>query len=149
MAAVTTNPTYDEYFREFAFVTSKRSPCMHLQTGCVIVHNNRLLNQAHNTYIAVDKTDDNMLIYDLSNADLENSLLHAEQNAISDCARRGISCEGATIYCTHLPSLACVRLIIASGIKSIKYHISYNEDTLVPYLCHKSSVKLERLVIEK
>ena len=140
-------PTYDEYFGEFAFVTSKRSPCQLLQTGCVIVKDNRIINQAHNTYLTDafsnkmrDKLHDHFYL-----SLLENLLVHAEQNVLSDCARRGISCENASIYCTHMPSIHCVRSIIASGINSIKYHISYNEDTVVPYMCKLSSVTLECL----
>ena len=51
MSLIHNPPTYDEYFREFAFVASKRSPCQLLQTGCVIVKDNRMINQAHNTYL--------------------------------------------------------------------------------------------------
>ena len=140
-------PTYDEYFREFAFVTSKRSPCQLLQTGCVIVKDNRIINQAHNTYLT-DAFSNKMMgkLHDhFYPSLLENLLVHAEQNVLSDCARRGISCENASIYCTHMPCIHCVRSIIASGINSIKYHISYNENTVVPYMCKLSSVTLECL----
>jgi len=147
MSLQSKQPTYDEYFREFAFVASKRSPCQLLQTGCVIVKDNRMINQAHNTYLT-DEFSNKMMdeLHDHFTASLlEEFLVHAEQNALSDCARRGISCENATIYCTHMPCIHCIRSIIASGIKSIKYHISYNGNTIVPYMCELSSVTLECL----
>jgi dCMP deaminase len=39
--------------------------------------------------------------------------IHAEQNALLQCARFGISTEGADIYVTHLPCLQCTRNRIA------------------------------------
>lgn len=48
-------------------------------------------------------------------------VVHAEMNAIGHCAKRGISTEGATLYCTHFPcnSAGCARLIITAGIKHV------------------------------
>jgi len=47
--------------------------------------------------------------------------VHAEMAALSDAARRGISVEGATMYCTTFPCHLCARHIIASGIKRLVY----------------------------
>ena len=147
MSLIHNPPTYDEYFREFAFVTAKRSPCQYLQSGCVLVKNNRLVNQAHNTYIGdffhhTHCTTISEMNSMFSRPDLEKMLINAEQNVLSDCARRGISCENTTIYCTHMPCITSVRLLIASGIKCIKYSIVYNENTMVPYMCKLSKVEL-------
>ena len=35
----------------------------------------------------------------------EVGTIHAEQNAISDAARRGVSIVGSTIYITHYPCI--------------------------------------------
>ena len=46
-------------------------------------------------------------------------LEHAERMAIFNCAKRGISTNNATIYCTYYPCADCARAIIQSGIKSV------------------------------
>ena len=51
--------------------------------------------------------------------------VHAEQNAIVQAAKLGLSLEGATIYCTHQPCSICTRLIINSGIKRVVYDQGY------------------------
>ena len=48
-------------------------------------------------------------------------ILHAEMSALSDAARKGISVEGATLYCTTFPCHLCAKLIIAAGIKKVIY----------------------------
>lgn len=48
-------------------------------------------------------------------------VVHAEMDAISDAARRGLSVRGATLYCTTFPCHICARHIIASGIGRVVY----------------------------
>lgn len=47
--------------------------------------------------------------------------VHAEMAAITDAARRGVSVQGATLYCTTFPCHLCARHIIAAGIKRVVY----------------------------
>jgi dCMP deaminase len=55
-------------------------------------------------------------------------VIHAEQNAIAKCARKGIACEGATIYVTLAPCRDCARMIIQSGIKEVVYRDRFYKD---------------------
>jgi deoxycytidylate deaminase len=48
-------------------------------------------------------------------------VVHAEMSALSDAARKGISVEGATLYCTTFPCHLCAKLIVAAGIKKVIY----------------------------
>ena len=54
--------------------------------------------------------------------------VHAEQNAICQAAKLGVSLEGATLYCTHQPCTICTRLIINSGIKRVIYKYPYPDE---------------------
>jgi dCMP deaminase len=54
--------------------------------------------------------------------------VHAEQNAIIQAARLGISLPGATMYCTHQPCVICARMIINSGIERLVYKHGYPDD---------------------
>jgi len=76
----------------------------------------------------------------------EQATVHAEQNAICDCAKRGVSCEGATAYITHYPCIICTRLLLASGIKDIKYLENYKNDELVKFFTDELNVKVEKLI---
>ena len=72
----------------------------------------------------------------------EQSTVHAEQNAICDCAKRGVSCNECTVYITHYPCIICTRLLLASGIKVIKYITDYKNDDLVEEFCKLKGVEL-------
>jgi dCMP deaminase len=52
--------------------------------------------------------------------------VHAEQNAICQAARLGISIDGATLYCKMTPCNVCAMLIINCGIEQVvcekRYH---------------------------
>ncbi len=54
--------------------------------------------------------------------------VHAEQNAIVQAAKLGVSVEGATLYVTHQPCTICTKLIINSGIKKIVYKYPYPDE---------------------
>lgn len=51
--------------------------------------------------------------------------LHAEQNAIIQAAKFGISIEGSTMYTTHCPCITCAKMIINAGIKKVVYGKDY------------------------
>ena len=53
--------------------------------------------------------------------------LHAEQNAILYAAKNKITLEGATLYITLSPCIACARIIFTTGIKKVFYLDSYAE----------------------
>ena len=54
--------------------------------------------------------------------------VHAEQNAIIQAAKLGVSVDGATLYVTHQPCAICTKMIINSGIKRIVYREGYPDD---------------------
>ena len=67
--------------------------------------------------------------------------VHAEQNAIIQAAKFGISLEGATIYVTHQPCVICTRMILNSGVKAVIYKNGYPDDFALE-LFKQSDVKL-------
>ena len=54
--------------------------------------------------------------------------VHAEQNAIAQAAKLGISLDGATLYCTHQPCVICCKIIINAGIKRVVYEYGYPDE---------------------
>ena len=74
----------------------------------------------------------------------EQATIHAEQNAITDCAKRGVSTLGATVYITHYPCINCMKILCAAGIKNIFYINDYKNDDLVAYFSKISSVFISK-----
>mgnify|MGYP001414121245 CR=1 FL=1 len=127
--------TWDEMFVKIIQATAQRSPCHRLQVGCILVKDKRIISQAYNGFLpgAAHKS--------VVRNNHEQATVHAEQNAICDCAKRGVSCEGATAYITHYPCIICARLLLASGIKEIKYLEDYKNDELVSKFCKQCNVE--------
>ena len=57
--------------------------------------------------------------------------IHAEQNAIIQAAKMGVSIEGATLYCTHQPCVICSKMIINAGIARVIYKEPYPDEFAV------------------
>jgi dCMP deaminase len=135
-------PSWDQYFKEIVQVTAKRSPCDRLQVGCVLVSENRIVSQGYNGFLP--GCAHTSIVRDGH----EQATVHAEQNAIADCAKRGVSCAGATAYITHYPCIICTRLLLASGIACIKYIHDYKNDELVSRFAGEMGVAVEKLTSE-
>ena len=132
-------PTWDEYFKKIVLATRERSACERLQVGCLLVKDNRIVSQGYNGFLPgcphISKVRNNH----------EQATVHAEQNALCDCAKRGVSCMDATVYVTHYPCIICCRLLLASCVKEIKYIEDYKNDELVSYFCEQANVNIKRI----
>ena len=132
---------WDEYFITIALLASKRSTCSRLNVGCVIVENNRILATGYNGFLPgaphISRVVNNH----------EQFTVHAEQNAICDAAKRGVSLDGATAYVTHYPCLNCLKLLIASGIKNIKYLMDYKNNPLTKEMIIENNVSASKIIL--
>ena len=132
-------PSWDDYFKEIVKVTASRSSCERLQVGCVLVKKNRIIAQGYNGFLPgcphISQVRDGH----------EQATVHAEQNAIADCAKRGASCEECTAYITHYPCLNCMKILCAAGIKEIKYIDDYKNDDIVSNISSIANVKIAKL----
>lgn len=136
-------PSWDEYFMATAFLMASRSACERLHVGCVIVsggeHKNRIIAAGYNGFLPGIQHRSHV------RDGHEQATVHAEQNAIADAARRGISVQGATVYNTHFPCINCAKILASSGIKLIKYHLDYNNDELVYTLLEETGIQIQSL----
>ena len=132
-------PSWEEYFKKIVIATKERSACERLQVGCLLVKDNRIISQGYNGFLpGLPHTS-------IVRNNHEQATVHAEQNAICDCAKRGVSCEGATAYVTHYPCIICCRLLLAAGIKEIKYLNDYKNDELVKVFSDQLNVRLIKI----
>lgn len=132
-------PSWDEYFKELASLTSTRSTCNRLHVGCVLIKDNRVISQGYNGFLA--GCDHKSVMRDGH----EMGTIHAEQNAITDCAKRGVSCSEATAYITHYPCIHCMKIMCSAGIKNIKYINDYHDDELVDYFAKQANIEITKI----
>ena len=133
-------PSWDEYFKELALLTSKRSTCPRLSVGCILVKDNRIISQGYNGYLS--GLPHIPIIRDNHNI----GTIHAEQNSIIDCAKRGVSCDNSIAYITHYPCLNCFKTLASSGIKQIYYINNYNNDKEVENLSKLTNINICQLI---
>jgi dCMP deaminase len=69
--------------------------------------------------------------------------VHAEQNAIIQCAVYGISSEGSTIYTTHETCSVCAKILISAGVKRIVFEAPY-PDKFAQSLLKEAKIKVEK-----
>ena len=110
-----------------------------ITVGCIFVKDNRIIAQGYNGYIA--GCEHKMIMKDNHNI----ATIHAEQNTISDCAKRGVSSNECTAYITHYPCYNCMKLMVSSGINSIKYINDYKNDELVDNLAKEKGIIISKV----
>ena len=132
-------PSWEYYFKEIVNLTAKRSSCDRLHVGCLFVKDNRIIAQGYNGYIAGCNHEE--IIKDNHNI----ATIHAEQNTITDCAKRGVSCNGCEAYITHFPCFNCMKLMVSSGICKINYINDYKNDELVNKLANDVNIIINKI----
>ncbi|MDR0297629.1 MAG: dCMP deaminase family protein [Streptococcaceae bacterium] len=119
-------PTKDEYLKEIVSVVAKRSTCTHAQVGALLVtHDGQILATGYNGSVAgMPHCTDVGCLEDKDGHCI--ATVHAEQNAIAQAAKHGVSPEGAVLYTTLFPCIACLKLVIAAGVREIRYIDEYH-----------------------
>ncbi len=139
----TERPSWDAYFMATALLMATRSSCERLHVGCVVVsggaQKNRIVAAGYNGFLPGSPHTSRV------REGHEQATVHAEQNAVSDAARRGVSLEGATVYITHFPCINCAKILAAAGIRRIKYHLDYRNDEIAEEILQESGIRLEQL----
>jgi len=126
-------PSWDEYFIKLADTVAQRATCDRGRSGCVITKDRQILvtgyvgspkglphcDEVGHLFKKVIHEDGSVTQHCVRT-------VHAEQNAITQAARRGIALDGGTLYCRMTPCRTCAMLIINCGIVRVvcekKYH---------------------------
>lgn len=141
----------NNYFMDIAEVVKTRSTCGRKQVGAVLVKNKQIISTGFNGSPA--KTEHcitkGCLREELKIPSGERHEIcrgaHAEQNAISQAARNGVSTNGATLYVTHSPCSMCAKNIINAGIEEIVFK-EYYPDELGKQLLKEAGIKILQLM---
>ena len=128
---------WDKRFMDMAKVVGGWSSCYQVnrQVGAVVVRDKRILTTGYNGAPSGIKSCKERATCMRRDLGIESGTrhelcyaVHAEQNAICQASKLGVSLEGATLYCTHQPCAICTKLIINSGIKKVIYQEGYPDE---------------------
>lgn len=143
-------PSWDQYFMDIMRIVGERGTCDRGKAGCVIVKDKRIISTGYagapsgckhcdevghemHTVVQEDGTQSKHCI----------RTTHAEQNAIIQAARFGISTEGGTLYCKMTPCYACAKIIISAGIKRVVAENYYHGGARASDIFKEAGVKYE------
>lgn len=165
----------DQMFIQICQVVAQRSTCLRSQVGAVIVKDGRVVSMGYNGPVAgMPACITPMEWMDLLDCQERNDMMgfqmqtykkeflglikgrvcmgpgctrscHAETNAIAFAARSGVAVEGCTMYCTMSPCINCVKVIVNSGIKELKYLEEYRDTSGIDLLV-RAGLTVARLV---
>lgn len=142
---------WDIRFMEMAELVATWSSCYqeNRHIGAIVVMDKRILTTGYNGAPAgiescVEKKECLRRKMDIPSGTKHEICyaVHAEQNAIIQAARLGISLKGATLYCTHQPCIICAKMIINAGISRVVYRYGY-PDEFALRLFNEANVKID------
>jgi len=121
-----TRPSWDEYFLKIIDLVGSRGSCDRGRSGCVITKDKRIISTGYvGSPVGIEHCDDvGHEMHTVINGNGTESrhcirTSHAEQNAICQAARFGVSLEGGTLYCKMTPCYVCAKMIINAGLKRV------------------------------
>ncbi len=147
-----TRPSWDDYFLEIANTVAKRATCDRGRSGCVIARDKQILVTGYvGSPLGLPHCDDvghqfKKTVHEDSDGNVTTHCVrtvHAEQNAICQAARLGISLEGSTLYCRMTPCRTCAMLIINCGITRVVCEKKYHAGTESEEMFKQIGIKLE------
>ncbi len=123
-------PGFDDIYMELAVNLAKRSHCIKRHVGAVLTKDTRIISIGYNGPPSGTHNCDERWPEAGCPPDSKGGCslaIHAEQNAILYAVKNKTSVDGATLYVTLSPCLACARIIYSMGILRVIYFNSYAE----------------------
>ncbi|HLC95789.1 MAG TPA: cytidine/deoxycytidylate deaminase family protein [Candidatus Nanoarchaeia archaeon] len=145
-------PSWDEYFIEISNAVSRRATCNRGRSGCVVVKNKHILVTGYvGSPLGLPHCDEvghqmkTVVHEDGTKTQHCLRTTHAEQNAICQAAKLGVSLDGATLYCKMTPCATCAKLIINAGIKRVVAQHRYHAGSETEKMFKQAGIKLDML----
>jgi dCMP deaminase len=140
-------PEWDDYFYKITNDVAERSTCTRRKVGAIIVKDKRILATGYNGVPTgiVHCGERGCLREQLGVPSGEKHELcrglHAEQNAVIQAAKHGVTIDGSVLYCTNQPCVVCSKIIINSGIEEIVFFEGY-PDSLAEEMLSEANIKI-------
>lgn len=151
-------PSWHEYFMKITELVSTRATCLRRKVGAIIVRDRRILTTGYNgppenIVHCEDRGGcmrDELKIPSGQRMELSRAI-HAEQNAIIQAAKMGISIQDSTLYVTTHPCFTCAKMLINAGVKEIIYKDGYPDEFAKEILKEAGVkvIKFEELIKEE
>lgn len=147
-------PSWDEYFLELADLVASRSTCLRRHVGAVLVRKDRIIATGYNGAprglghcldlgcLRTDLGIPSGQRYELCRG------VHAEQNAIINCAYYGVSTQDTVLYCTNQPCIICARILINAGIVRVVHRGNFT-DTLALQFMQEARIELVEIPLRE
>lgn len=141
--------SWDQYFMGVLAAVRERGTCDRGKSGAVIAIENRILTTG---YVGAAKglphcDEVGHLMREVIDENGKHTqhcmrTVHAEENAILQAARNGVSIKGATLYCTMTPCYRCAMQIVQVGIVRVVANKRYHAGHLSEDLFDKAGIEL-------
>ena len=137
---------WDQYFMIQAALLASRSTCNRLSVGAVLVRDKRIIAGGYNGSVSGDAhcIDDGCYLRDGHCV----RTIHAEMNAMLQCANSAMSTDGASLYVTDFPCLQCTKSLLQAGIKEINYIRNYHNDEYAMKLIKLKNIRLNQIKLD-
>lgn len=130
-------PSLDEYFLKIAAVVAERATCLRHHVGAVAVKNKHILATGYNgapsglkDCLELGCLRDELNIPSGTRHEICRGI-HAEQNVIIQASLHGVSIEGSTVYCTHMPCNLCAKMLVNAKIARFVTCGKYADDSAI------------------
>jgi len=138
--------SWDQYFMAQSHLLALRSTCTRLMVGATIVREKRIIAGGYNGSVSgsVHCIDEGCYVVDGHCV----RTVHAEANALLQCAKFGVPTENADIYITHFPCLQCSKQLIQAGIKTVYYQVDYRNNDFAIQLFKEAGVEMKKVELD-
>jgi len=142
-------PSWDAYFLKIALDVAERATCLRRRVGAVLVRDKRILATGYNGAPrgVPHCAEVGCLRRELDVPSGQRHELcrgvHAEMNALLQCALHGVAAAGAVLYSTATPCSLCSKMLINAGVRRVVYLGDYPDD-LGRDLLEQAGVELVR-----
>jgi|SRR5690625_4030107 len=135
--------SWNQYFMAQSHLLALRSTCRRLMVGATIVRDKRIIAGGYNGSVSgsVHCIDEGCYMIDGHCV----RTVHAEANALLQCAKFGVPTEGADIYVTHFPCLQCSKQLIQSGIQTVYYASDYRNHPYAIQLFKEANIETKKV----
>ncbi|GIN08132.1 ComE operon protein 2 [Shouchella clausii] len=130
--------SWDQYFLAQSKLLSLRSTCPRLKVGATIVRDKRIIAGGYNGSVSGSDHCLDKGCYVVDNHCIRT--VHAEVNALLQCAKFGVPTAGAEIYITHFPCIHCTKSLIQAGIARVYYAKDYKNHPYAEELFNEAGI---------
>ena len=130
----------DEYYMKEAHIQKDNSMCIRTKVGAILVKDGAIIGQGYNNVtggvedcVKMGCIREKMHIPHGERREVCRAIC-AEQVALTEAARNGISTDGATIYVTTYPCYICAKMLVSAGINEIIYDNDYPDELSKQFL---------------